>query len=423
MKVAILFENLGPYHLARLNDAAQACTLLAWQVNSRSSDYSWQPSAGPGEFSCLTLSNERSGSGGSVVGQVRRLWSSLAKFKPDCLFLPGWSAWYSVASFAWCRARKIPMVMMSESTEHDFERVAWKEALKCNLVRRCSAALVGGALHAEYVAKLGMPRERIFKGYDVVDNGHFARGAEVASERAVEYRHKYALPGRYLLASGRFIERKNLPALLTAFAGYRRAVCDAPRFERWAWSLVLLGDGPLRATVRQTISKLQLDGAVVLPGFKQYPELPIYYGLADAFVHTATSEPWGLVVNEAMASSLPVLVSNRCGCVVELVREGVNGFTFDPQNTRQLTEQMLKTWRLQPQLPLLGKASSDIISRWDPGRFVKGFCAAAAMAAGNAVGRDSNQAQAWPPARPSKGTRDEKQSDQGSAAAASHLGH
>src|SRR5208337_5127598 len=76
--------------------------------------------------------------------------------------------------------------------------------------------------------------------------------------------------------------------------------------------------------------------AAHLPGFKQYEELPAYYGLAGAFVHASTAEQWGLVANEAMASGLPVLVSNRCGCATELVEEGRNGFAFDPENVEQL---------------------------------------------------------------------------------------
>ena len=75
---------------------------------------------------------------------------------------------------------------------------------------------------------------------------------------------------------------------------------------------------------------------VLLPGFKQYPELPLYYGLAGAFVLPSLTEPWGLVVNEAMAAGLPVVVSDRCGCASDLVRPGENGFAFDPCDIEQL---------------------------------------------------------------------------------------
>src|SRR5205807_2078983 len=118
--------------------------------------------------------------------------------------------------------------------------------------------------------------------------------------------------------------KKNLARLLQAYALYRAAAGGA------SWKLILLGDGTLRADLERLRDELGLGEDVAMPGFKQYHELPSYYGLAGAFVHASTSEQWGLVVNEGMAAGLPVLVSRACGCAADLVRDGVNGFAFDP---------------------------------------------------------------------------------------------
>ena len=135
---------------------------------------------------------------------------------------------------------------------------------------------------------------------------------------------------------------------------------------------MLLGDGPLKSDLCRLISDLGLQHSVLLPGFKQYPELPAYYGLASAFVHASTTEQWGLVVNEAMASGLPVLVSNRCGCAADLVQEGVNGFTFDPFNVEQLAQLMFQISAFQPfRLSAFGSASREIISRVGSGAFCR----------------------------------------------------
>ena len=140
---------------------------------------------------------------------------------------------------------------------------------------------------------------------------------------------------------------------------------------------MLLGDGPLRSSILNLRSSLGLDACVHLPiAFKQYDELPVYYGLASAFVHASITEQWGLVVNEAMASGLPVLVSNHCGCAADLVQEGVNGFTFDPYNVEQLAQFMFKLSTLNPQPSTLGAASRRIIANWGPGRFAAGLQAA-----------------------------------------------
>src|SRR4029077_20793861 len=116
-----------------------------------------------------------------------------------------------------------------------------------------------------------------------------------------EARTEYGLPENYFLASARFIEKKNLSVLLRAYAEYHKHAAKT------AWHLVLLGDGPLRRDLCHLIADLGLSGVVVLPGFKQYHELPVYYGLAGAFVHPSKREPRGLVVKKTQASGLPLL--------------------------------------------------------------------------------------------------------------------
>ena len=118
-----------------------------------------------------------------------------------------------------------------------------------------------------------------------------------------------------------------------------------------------------------------------MPGFKQYEELPIYYGLANAFIHASTSEQWGLVVNEAMASGLPVIVSNRCGCAPELVEEGINGFTFDPDDQEQLANRLLEVASLSSDRRQgLGDAGRRIVANFGPERFADGLTHAAEKA-------------------------------------------
>jgi glycosyltransferase involved in cell wall biosynthesis len=245
-----------------------------------------------------------------------------------------------------------------------------------------------------------MPRERIFTGYDVVDNHYFARrAAEIRNlnpPQADEIRKKYCLPENYFLASARFIPKKNLPRLIRAYAEYRElcraSVSDAerseaagnppsPRLRRTGapWDLVLLGDGPLRQTLNTQLSTLNLQAHVHLPGFKQYDELPIYYAFAKAFVHASTTEQWGLVVNEAVASGLPVIVSDRCGCMPELVNG--NGFTFDPFDEQKLVERLLQMASLSDdERKSLSDASYRISANVAPEHFGEGLEQAARLA-------------------------------------------
>ena len=153
----------------------------------------------------------------------------------------------------------------------------------------------------------------------------------------------------------------------------------APGNVNAPWDLVLLGDGPLRETLNTQLSTLNLHAHIHLHGFKQYEELPVYYAFARAFVHASTTEQWGLVVNEAVASGLPVIVSNRCGCAPELVAG--NGFTFDPMKEDELAGRLLEMASLSDKdLEDFGEASRRIAAGFGPDRFGEGLEHAATMA-------------------------------------------
>ncbi|WP_170142076.1 glycosyltransferase [Thioalbus denitrificans] len=219
----------------------------------------------------------------------------------------------------------------------------------------------------EYLINLGMPEERIWTGYDVVDNEHFREGAQRARAKATFLREELDLPEHYFLTCARFIDVKNLTGLVLAYAHYVVDCGTQP------WGLVLVGDGPLRGEIWALVQNLGLEDLIRLPGYKDYEELPAYYGLADVFVLPSSSETWGLVVNEAMAAGLPVLVSEKCGCAPDLVREGVNGFTVDPGGVGQLATQMWEMASESCDRTAMGRASEKIVSRWTLETFAQGL--------------------------------------------------
>ncbi len=413
-RVAVLFHRLGPYHHARLRIAGRLLSVVAVESSGVDETYAWDAVAGADHFERLTLFDRADAQKQPAAEVASRVGSALDKVRPVAVVVPGWADSAALGALRWCIQNRVPAVMMSESTAWDERRRPWKEWMKRRIVGLCSAALVGGTPHKDYMVKLGMPAERVFLGYDAVENEHFARGAKGVRGQRSEVRNKYELPERYFLASARFVEKKNLARLLQAFARYRELAGRSeigdrrsesigenaemlktetlksessipstlnPQLSTEPWSLVLLGDGPLRSSIFNLRSSLGLHASVRLPGFIQYDALPAYYGLASAFIHASTTEQWGLVVNEAMASGLPVLVSNRCGCAQDLVKDGVNGFTFDPLNVKQLAQLMFQISAFQPfRLSAFGDASRELISNWGPERFASGLQQAVEMA-------------------------------------------
>lgn len=390
-KVAVIFHRLGPYHHARLVAATRQresmvggkFSLVAVEGCRMDRTYAWDKVKHSEDFPVDTLYDD-----GDLVDQsngevVRRLEETMNQINPTIVVIPGWTSSLALSALEWCSSRQVPAVCMSESTERDAKRSAWREAVKRRIVGLYSAGLVGGRLHKEYMVKLGMPPGSIFLGYDAVDNRYFADKAAECRKQKAEIRKRYDLPENYFLASARFVEQKNLPRLLKAYALYRTKLegrnpnSDLCSSLSTAWDLVLLGDGPLRPDVCRLISDLRLGACVHLPGFRQYDELPVYYALAKAFIHASTMEPWGLVVNEAMATGLPVLVSSRCGCAPDLVQDGKNGFTFDPCNVEQLADLMLNLSAFGFPLSTFGDESQRIVADWGTERFARGIRAAA----------------------------------------------
>jgi glycosyltransferase involved in cell wall biosynthesis len=364
MKVAVLFHRLGPYHFARLIAANKVCHLHVIELSSVDDTYAWDVIDEERGFERTTLFTDSDVERKSSSEITRVLGKTFIEIEPDAVAIPGWSGRAAFLALELCRKLRIPAIAMSDSTEFDQARQYWKEVVKKRVVGNFSAALVGGKPHTDYMYKLGMPHERIFSGYDVVDNSYFLTGAENARKNEKDLRIKYSLPANYFLGSSRFVPKKNLHRLISAYSEYRK-VYTGPDM----WRLVLLGDGEMRPQLEVFISELSLENYVLLPGFKQYPDLPVYYGLAKAYVLASTTEQWGLVVNEAMASGLPVLVSERCGCAADLVERGRNGFTFDPYNVVELAGLMLKLSSSESELTTMGEASQAIISRLTPETF------------------------------------------------------
>jgi glycosyltransferase involved in cell wall biosynthesis len=250
-------------------------------------------------------------------------------------------------------------------------------------MRMFGAALVGGRRHAAYLESLGMPRERIAFGYNAVDHDYWMRESERA-RRAGRIDSVPASP--YFVAVNRFVGEKQMTELVDAYAEYRRRARGDG-----VWALALLGDGPKRGEIERRVMAHGLGGVVHLPGFRQGAELANWYAHAGAFVHPSRMEPWGLVGNEAAASGIPLLISNRAGCVETLVPEpaGWTGRRFDPFDLGELVDAMEWVSGLPAdERVAMGQRARAIGGAWGPERFADGMMEAISMARGNERRRD-----------------------------------
>jgi 1,2-diacylglycerol 3-alpha-glucosyltransferase len=400
LRVAIMFVNIGGYHAARLRAAHAVCQARGWdftalQVTDWTFQHPWGDLRNEITFPLDTLLSSARAEDDIIQSGLRNVDESLITrwldgIRPDVLALPGWGFPVTRMALQWCRRRGVQRIVMSETKWDDEPRRWWKEALKSVFyVRHFGSAIVSGEQHKAYLVRLGLSPERIFVGYSAVDNGYFAKGAQIARTDTEEARARWpAIPRHpYFLSMTRLLPKKNVDTMIRAYGAYRSAVAPA-----LPWELVICGSGGDEPRLRALVAELGMADCVRLPGFVPYDALGSWYGLAGAFVHPATVEPWGLVINEACAAGLPILCSKTVGACDALVLEGQNGLKFDPRDPAAIARALVATHQMSPERRTeMGRSSQQIVAEYGADRF--GSALAAAIDAGARSHRRSSTAR------------------------------
>jgi 1,2-diacylglycerol 3-alpha-glucosyltransferase len=368
MKVLFLLENIGNYHKARLISLGYLCDLVAVQVYRKSSIYSWQTNPFNFNFKNYSLLTELDT---EVYKQNRFAVKKLKKIfeieNPDCIAIPGWGVFYSISAMRWAKKNNKLIIILSDSQEIDSKRMWLKEAIKTLFVKYCDGALVAGYSHSLYIQKLGVQLFRIKNSYDVVDNKFFEKNRLNVLKNAEQYRAQYDLPLNYFLVVSRLIEKKNIELLIYAFSKYKKAT------NLRSLDLVIVGNGLQLKYLESLTKKLGVSDYIHFYGFKDYSEICVFYSLAEVFILPSKEDQWGLVVNEAMACSLPVLVSDKCGCSHDLVHVGINGYIFKSENCDDLLKYLILLSDFNANLKAMGLNSLKIIQNWSLETFAKNF--------------------------------------------------
>jgi glycosyltransferase involved in cell wall biosynthesis len=398
-RIGLLWSSFGPYHYARasaLQELARPVRVFPIQLGSESTIYGW--SRAPGACAGLeTLFPGRAAESlpaARIFLRARRCFRRLAI---DVCFLPSYAPAGSFAAFAAAKSLGLRTVMMNESHAGTAHAQGWRLSLKRLLVRGFDAALVGGAPQVRYFASLGIPAEKIFTGYDCVDNAYFGSQSARWRQEAQAARGRYALPDHYFLSLGRLVKKKNLGALMRAYGAF---LARRPQAQQ---HLVIVGSGEEGDRLRHEAASQGLPvherrdapypsapphaagPGVHFYGSRTVEENPIFYALADAFVLPSLYEEWGLVVNEAMACGLPVIVSKTAGCAEDLVVPGTNGLLFDPSNEAGLASCLERLADHPPTRSVMGRNSLERVRLWDCGNFARN----ALQAVGAVLGQTS----------------------------------
>jgi glycosyltransferase involved in cell wall biosynthesis len=125
---------------------------------------------------------------------------------------------------------------------------------------------------------------------------------------------------------------------------------------------VYVGSGAQLSALRSEVKTLKMESDVHLLGFRNTSELPEIYGACDVFVQASEREPWGMVVNEAMACGMAICASDRVGSAYDLVRD--NGALFPVGDIERLAELMVGWTRNRAAIERMKRASETIIEKW-----------------------------------------------------------
>ena len=393
-RLGLFWQCYGPYHLARLAALRKAVAgrfeILPVEVAEVSTTYAWRRN--PGEAAGVhALMPGRVAERGGLLQVFVHMRRWLRANGVDVLFVPSYWPGYALGASLAARSLGVHVVVMTDSHHASGDNGELAVAFKSQLMRLADAAFVAGSTHRAFMRRLGMPAERIFDGYDVVDNDYFIRASDAVRADATAWRLRLGLPERYLLSLGRLVRKKNIGAIIRAYA--QLVAVGAHEGHR----LVIVGSGPERDNLMALALSLGLpvvlhesgkhpevsplvNAGVHFYPFAQVNETPAFYALAKAFVLASRTDEWGLVINEAMACGLPVVVSRSVGAAPDLVRPGETGFRFYADNHEELALCLERLCRRDAEAERLGQNSRVEISRWSVSRFTAGALGAAEKA-------------------------------------------
>jgi glycosyltransferase involved in cell wall biosynthesis len=283
----------------------------------------------------------------------------------DALWVHGYSTVNAMHAMLAAKALGIPVLLRTDSWLGERPRTENKLRIK-RLFFDALRTLVHGILavgernvaYWEHYFGKDFP---IFLMPYAVDNAYFARKTAEATPLRAQLQAELGLdPTRpVILYASKLIIRKNADQLLEAFLQLRSSSSVTPY-------LLFVGDGELRESLEKRVVETDAQNDVRFTGFRNQSELPRFFDLSSVFVLPARHEAYGLIVNEAMAAGLPVVVSTDIGCADDLVRNGENGYVYPVGDVDALRDALAKTM-LPGERERMGQRSHEIIAGWSYG--------------------------------------------------------
>ena len=299
---------------------------------------------------------------------------ALGRLRPDVVVVSGWSTFVAQAAIAWCRLRRVPYLLVVESHDEG-PRAGWRRKVKGTvvppIVRGASGVLVTGTLARRSMVARGASPERVRIFANTIDVEAFGERADRLAARRPELREELGASRDdvVVLSVARLAPEKGHDVLIRAVA-----TAEDPRLV-----LVFAGAGPERDRL-ETLAQ-ELGVRLVLPGDRPWERIVEIYAAADVFALLSEREPWAVVVNEAAACGLPLVLSDRVGAAHDLLHDGKNGFLV-PAGDVAAAAGALRRLAADPDARRrAGARSREVVRSWGYGPSVESFRVAVREAA------------------------------------------
>jgi glycosyltransferase involved in cell wall biosynthesis len=262
--------------------------------------------------------------------------AALDRFQPDEVMVFGYACRTNWRAAFWARRHHRPLLLYSDSNSL-VTPPAWKRAAKSVVVktfyRYVDGALYIGENNRAYHARYGIPEERLFPGVYPVERRRLLQAVPDRPVARAKLRQALGIPDQtfVVLFCGKYIERKRPMDVLIGVNLLARKGLPV-------WAL-LVGEGEHRAAMEAFCREERFTN-VILTGFVNQTDLPSYYAASDVIAVTSSFEAYGLVATEAAVFGLPILVSDRVGCIgaQDTAQPGRNAIVFRCGNTEQLAQ-------------------------------------------------------------------------------------
>lgn len=304
-----------------------------------------------------------------------RVATVLLRERPDVLIVHGYSAATNVFGMLVARLLGVRVLMRGDTRVQKVRSSFLRRWLKRQILSLWNGAVATGSANRDYYLSLGMNEGQISFAPFSVDNNVFALPAEHRAEARISLRNELGLPQDSLVVvfASKLLPRKRASDLIEAFSSLCGSIPAA--------YLVIVGSGDEEERL-----KLQASAAgeerVHFLGFRNQGELPRIFAAGDAFVLPSENEPWGLVVNEAMASGLPVIVSDDVGAAPDLVANTGAGMVYPCGDIRALAECLATILGNEELRAQMAVRASEVIRSWDVDFTADAIVAAAHQVAG-----------------------------------------